>query len=150
MVRKRSRFLRHSAVFAAVEVARRYRLPQRNVLYVVLFVTIALAWAIGPEKLLALAFTWRLASATALAFGPVFLANLIFAQRFRDVSSSTIAFATNLLGAMVGGVMEYISLVTGYRSLLFIVAAFYALALLLEARLASTRRGEPVRTPPTP
>ncbi len=138
------------AVLAAVEVACRYRLPQRNVLYVALFATIALAWAVAPETLLALAFPWRLAGAVSLAFGPVFLANLIFAQRFRDVSASTVAFGANLLGAMAGGVMEYASLVIGYRSLLFVVAALYAFALLLEASPASSRRGESARAPATP
>jgi hypothetical protein len=138
------------AVLAAVEVARRYRLPGRNVLYTALFATIALAWAIEPERLLALAFPWRLACAVALAFGPVFFANLIFAQRFRDVSTSTVAFAANLLGAMIGGVLEYASLVTGYRSLLLVVAALYAFALLLESRSASISGEEPARTPATP
>ena len=42
----------------------------------------------------------------ALAFAPVFIANLIFAQRFSDVETTTTAFAANLLGAMVGGALE--------------------------------------------
>ena len=65
-----------------------------------------------------------------LGFTPVFLGNLIFANRFKDVGSSTIAFGTNLLGAIVGGVLEYGALVVGYRSLLIGVAALYALALV--------------------
>jgi SAM-dependent methyltransferase len=138
------------AVFAAVEVARRCRLPSRNVLYVTLFATIALAWAIEPEKLLALSFPFRLTSAIAVAFGPVFLANLIFAQRFKDVSSSTIAFATNLLGAMAGGITEYASLMIGYRNLLLVVAAFYAFALLFEARSQAVLESEPERARATP
>ena len=58
-----------------------------------------------------------------MAFAPVFLANLIFAQRFRDVGASTVAFGANLLGAMLGGVLEYLAIVTGYRTLLVLVAA---------------------------
>ena len=38
------------------------------------------------------------------------------------------AFAANLLGAMVGGTLEYASLITGYRFLLIVVAVLYALA----------------------
>ena len=60
----------------------------------------------------------------------MFLANLIFAQRFRDVASSSLAFGANLLGAMVGGIVEYAALVVGYRALLLVVAAAYALAFL--------------------
>jgi hypothetical protein len=44
------------------------------------------------------------------------------------------AFASNLLGAMVGGAMEYIALITGYQALLLVVAALYALAWLFATR----------------
>jgi hypothetical protein len=70
----------------------------------------------------------------AVAFTPVFIANLIFAQRFRDVGASTVAFGANLLGAMLGGVMEYLALATGYRNLLFAVALLYGLAFALRPR----------------
>jgi hypothetical protein len=73
-------------------------------------------------------------AATALAFAPVFLANLVFAERFRRVGSSTIAFGTNLLGAMVGGVLEYSALIVGYRSLLVLAAGFYLLAFVFGRR----------------
>ena len=62
-----------------------------------------------------------------MAFLPIFTANLIFADRFRDEEESTVAFGANILGAVLGGVLEYTALLTGYRSLLFIVAAAYAL-----------------------
>jgi hypothetical protein len=45
------------------------------------------------------------------------------------------AFASNLLGAMVGGAIEYVALVTGYQALLLIVAALYVAAYLLATRL---------------
>jgi len=64
----------------------------------------------------------------------VYLANLIFAQRFSDVETTAIAFAANLLGAMVGGVLEYLALITGYRFLLIVVGALYALAFLVRLR----------------
>ena len=48
-----------------------------------------------------------------LAFAPMFFANLVFAERFRDVGASTAAFGANLLGAMVGGVLEYAALIVG-------------------------------------
>ena len=57
------------------------------------------AWLVPPETLLAMPFVPRLAAAVGIAFAPVFLANLVFAQRFRDVGSSTVAFGANLVGA---------------------------------------------------
>jgi hypothetical protein len=69
-----------------------------------------------------------------LAFAPILVANLVFAQRFRGVGSSTTAFGANLLGAMVGGVLEYSSLVLGYRTLIPLVAALYGLAFVFGRR----------------
>ncbi len=59
---------------------------------------------------------------------PVFLASLVFAQRFAGVAASGTAFAAKLLGAMVGGTVKYVSLITGYRFLLIVVAVLYGLA----------------------
>src|SRR5207302_10975293 len=106
------------AVLAAVEVARHMRLPRLGVLYALLFVALAVAWTVPPETLLRLSVAPRFVAAAAIAFGPIFLANLVFAERFRESASSATAFGANLLGAMVGGLLEYGSLVVGYRELL--------------------------------
>jgi SAM-dependent methyltransferase len=125
------------AVLAAVEVARRSRLPRPSVLYAALFAALLIAWAVPPSSLLGLASIPRFAAATALAFAPVFLANLVFAQRFREVASSSVAFGANLLGAMAGGVLEYLALVAGYRFLLVVVAALYGLAFAAGRRVVA-------------
>ena len=49
----------------------------------------------------------------------------------REVGDSTTAFGANLLGAMVGALVEYDALVTGYQALLFVVAGLYGVAWLL-------------------
>jgi hypothetical protein len=64
----------------------------------------------------------------------VFLANLVFSYSFRDTNTADMAFASNLLGAMVGGMLEYLALITGYSFLLVIVAGLYALAWLFATR----------------
>ena len=118
------------SVLAAIEVASRYRLPRPIFLYAALAAALALAWAVPQESLLAFSPVPRFLAATSVAFAPIFLANLIFSQRFRDAGSSTAAFGANLLGAMLGGVLEYLALVTGYRFLLAVVAALYGFAFL--------------------
>jgi hypothetical protein len=122
-------------VLVAVEVARRVRLRDPRVLYAALGVSLAVAWLIPPDRLLQLSAGPRFAAGTALAFTPVFIANLIFAERFRKAASSVVSFGANLLGAMVGGVLEYSALLFGYRALLLVVGGLYALAFL------SGRRG---------
>src|SRR5260370_787693 len=87
-----------------------------------------IAWIVPDARLLSLPVAPRFAAATVLAFAPIFLANVVFAQRFRDTGDSTVAFGANLLGAMVGGLLEYASLILGYRWLLAVVAVLYGLA----------------------
>src|SRR5207302_9304015 len=74
------------SVYLAVEVARHVRLPPAPVLYVLLLVSLAVAWTVPQESLLALSPAPRFLAAVAIAFAPIFLANLVFAQRFRDVA----------------------------------------------------------------
>jgi hypothetical protein len=60
--------------------------------------------------------------------------------RFKGVGSSTVAFGANLLGAMVGGGLEYLALILGFNALLVVVAVLYGLALLTGRRhLAALR-----------
>jgi hypothetical protein len=122
------------SVLAAIEVARHWRLRGARaygVLYVVLLAALAVAWVLPPNLLLQLEVAPRFAAAVVLAFTPIFLANLVFAQRFRDAGDSTTAFGANLLGAMAGGVLEYAALITGYQALLVVVAFLYGGAWLL-------------------
>jgi spermidine synthase len=122
------------AVYLAIEVARRIELGPSWRLYAALVVALGVSWVVQPDLLLPLNVMPRFLIAVVVAFVPVFLANLVFAQRFRDVAASNLAFGANLLGAMVGGVLEYVSLITGYRMLLIVVALLYALAFGLQRR----------------
>lgn len=122
------------SVYLAVEVARRIRLPRPTLLYSALFAALALAFVIPQHMLLGLPPALRFVVAVTLAFTPIFLANLVFAQRFAGVGASATAFGANLLGAMVGGLLEYGALVVGYRSLLMVTAVLYGLAFLAGRR----------------
>jgi len=64
-----------------------------------------------------------------LVFSPIFCAGLLFGSSIKRSEDVTIDYGANLLGAMVGGVAEYLSLVMGFQFLLLLVAAFYVAAL---------------------
>lgn len=122
------------SVYLAVEVARRIRLPRPVLLYSALLAALVIAFVVPQHMLLALPAGLRFVVAVTLAFAPIFLANLVFAQRFASVGASAIAFGANLLGAMVGGLLEYGALLVGYRSLLVVIAVLYGLAFLAGRR----------------
>jgi Spermine/spermidine synthase domain len=118
------------AVFAAVEVSRHVRVRRPALLYLCLLAALVVAWVVPPSALLSLSPVPRFVAAVAIAFAPIFLANMVFSQRFRDTGDSTTAFGANLLGAMIGGILEYLSLIIGYQWLLALVALLYALAFI--------------------
>jgi protein-L-isoaspartate O-methyltransferase len=134
------------AVYLAVETARHVRLPRPMILYAALIVSLAVTWLVPPDAPLGLPPVPRFLAASALAFAPIYIANLIFAQRFSDVEMTGTAFAANLLGAIVGGVIEYVALATGYRFLLIVVGVLYALAFVSNRFL---RRSAAVRSLPS-
>jgi len=122
------------AVLLAVETTRRVRTPALPVLYLGIAGALVLAYVVPNATLLGLPVLPRLAAAIALAFAPIYLANLAFAKRFASTESSTSAFGINILGAMVGGCIEYIALVVGFRNLLIVAGILYLAAFVLTPR----------------
>ncbi|MEO7117678.1 MAG: spermidine synthase [Candidatus Limnocylindrales bacterium] len=123
-----------ASVLLAIFVNARWRMKRAGPLYVALFISLGVAFLLPPESLLFDPPALRYLVAAALAFAPVFFANLVFSYSFRDTKTADMAFASNLLGAMVGGALEYLALITGYGSLLLVVAGLYALAYLAATR----------------
>ena len=109
--------------------------PPRPVLYSGLGIALFVAYVLPPSALLFEPAWLRYLAAAIIAFAPVFFANLVFTASFRDTDTADMAFASNLIGAMVGGVLEYAALVTGYQALLLVVAALYIGAYLASSRI---------------
>ncbi len=123
------------SVLLAILVNARLHIRRAGRLYAVLVAALAIAFVIPPESLLLDPAWLRYGLAAVLAFAPVFVANLVFTHSFRDTRTADMAFASNLLGAMVGGTLEYLALITGYGALLVVVVGLYGLAWLLATRV---------------
>ena len=133
------------AVLAAVELTARFPTPPATVMYGVLLGGLALAWAVPVSWLLELSLPVRIVVAVVIAVLPIFAANVIFAKRFAASSDAPLAFATNLLGAILGGCLEYLSLIWGYRALLIVAAVVYVLA--FASRPRERKHVEPATRP---
>ncbi|CAN5167384.1 hypothetical protein BH11PLA2_BH11PLA2_26480 [soil metagenome] len=70
-----------------------------------------------------------LASCT-LAFLPIAFAGVIFATSFAHAKNPDRVFGANVAGALIGGLAENLSMVLGFRYLLLVALAFYALSSL--------------------
>src|SRR5262249_38422371 len=105
------------SVMLAVFLSARFPLRPSPPLYAILVVALVAAYLIPQDAFLSIqSLPIRYASASFVAFLPVFLANLVFAGSFKGTGpSADVAFASNLIGIMLGGMLEYASLVIGYR-----------------------------------
>jgi hypothetical protein len=127
------------AVLLAVEVTRRFRMPSLPVMYAILLAGLVLAALVPTSWLLGLPVPVRAVTAVIVAFLPIFAANVVFAKRFADTSDATASFGANLLGAVLGGCLEYLSLVIGYRGLLIVAGVLYLGAFVLLPNIYRTR-----------
>ena len=126
-------------VLLAVEVTRRLPVrPARPAAFAFLAATLLIAWLVPTSWLLSLPIGLRVVAAVAIAFGPIFASNIVFATRFNTTEDATSAFAANLLGAMVGGCLEYLALIVGYPALLGIAGLFYLAAFALGPKVRTT------------
>jgi SAM-dependent methyltransferase len=138
------------SVMLAVFLSARFPLKPSVPLYGLLVAALVVAYVVPQDAFLSIdALPLRYALASIVAFLPVFLANLVFAGSFKGTGpTADVAFASNLIGIMLGGMLEYASLLIGYRHLLLIVIGFYVLsALLLRRREPATTAESDARVP---
>jgi hypothetical protein len=69
---------------------------------------------------------------------PMLFSGIVFTRAFAAAPRKDTALGANLLGALVGGVLQTVTFITGIKFLLLLVAALYTAAVLTRAR-ADTR-----------
>ena len=84
----------------------------------------------------------RVVTSICLVSVPLFCGGVIFAVSLNRAGDADRAMASNLLGAMAGGLVEYFSMMTGFRNLLVLAAAFYFVARLARNRDSGVSTGE--------
>ena len=67
----------------------------------------------------------RLVLSVAYVGAPVLFASLCFALRFSARRDADLAFGWNLLGAVVGGLLEFFSMAVGFKALVLVAAGAY-------------------------
>ncbi len=128
-----------SSVLLAILFNARFKLTHIWIFYVLLFLLLILNYFLPLNSLLRISSpVLRYGLASILAFAPIFCANVVFSHSFRDSLAADIAFASNLLGAMLGGMFEYVALAFGYQALLIFVLVFYFAAYLTRTMKRTT------------
>jgi hypothetical protein len=82
------------------------------------------------EALFFESFWVKVLIASLVLCSPVAFASIVFIRSFAEFKFSGQALGSNLLGALVGGMLESASLWTGIRSLIILAAVLYLLSFL--------------------
>ncbi len=111
-------------------------------MYVPLLVTLVLLLMAPREEILGLSFAGRLAWSLLAVPLPIFFAGIIFSTTFRQSANPSAVFGANLIGAMVGGFCEYLTMAIGNHRLSLLVIVAYLGSLLTLA--FAKRRGRAI------
>ena len=103
--------------------------------YLPLIVSVGFLYLFPIQNAAGWSFLLRLLFSLFVIPLPIFFAGLIFSFTFRESGDPSFSFGSNLLGAMVGGFVEYLGMITGMRALLLVVMIFYLASLLVKLRL---------------
>jgi len=115
---------------ASALIASRVEIRRRSIIAIALLTLLVVNYFVPVGRV---TFDSRVAESLfygLLVFSPVFCAGLLFSSSFKRSSSAATDFGANLLGAIVGGVGEYLSLLAGYQFLLVLVALCYIAAIV--------------------
>lgn len=96
--------------------------------YVLLGAALAMQLAVPASVLADFPFAARAVLGAVLVSLPLVASGTVFGTSLARVGAADRALASNLLGAVAGGLVEYLSMVVGFRMLVVLAAAFYALA----------------------
>jgi len=101
-----------------------------HAMYLLLGAALVVNYLFPVHVLLRTALVVRLLCSMALMALPIFFAAFIFARSYKGTGNPELSFASNLLGAVMGGLLEYASLIIGFRQLFLIALVLYALSYL--------------------
>lgn len=130
------------------------RLALRPVL-VALLVSLVIGYLVPVRAIAGESVTLEWLLGGLLVASPVFFASLTFAMLFRARRNSVRSLGYNLLGAAVGGVLEYTVMILGVKALYLVAALAYSsvwlsvekMSSLRNLRQAVTARATPVPPP---
>jgi spermidine synthase len=98
--------------------------------YALLLATVFGLYFLDLARFAFLAYPIKAAVVGALTCLPMAFSGIAFARAFAVADGKDIALGANLLGALVGAVLQSLSFLLGIKALLLVVAAFYFVAML--------------------
>ena len=107
-----------------------------------LLVSLLVTYLVPTHYLLVNNFLLKLGLSVCFIGTPIFFASACFALRFKSREAVDVAFGWNLLGAVTGGLLEFLSMVIGLKSLSLVAMLAYLGAFLIRERYAGRSLGQ--------
>ena len=107
-----------------------------------LIVSLFVTYLVPTHYLLVNNFFLKLGLSVCFIGTPIFFASACFALRFKSREAVDVAFGWNLLGAVTGGLLEFLSMVIGLKSLSLVAMLAYLGAFLIRERYAGRSLGQ--------
>jgi len=111
-------------------VVQRFTKINNKIAYGALLLSLVVLYMVPLSSVAGADLLTRVGAATALIGLPFAFAGLVFSSSFAKVKHPDKALGINILGAMLGGCLEYLSVIIGTRNLVLIAIALYILALI--------------------
>lgn len=123
-----------SMILLANMIAAKFpRLPLMPV-YMLLFGTCLLLYFLDIARFGFLPYATKAVIVGGLTTLPMIFSGIVFIRSFANATNKDEALGANLIGALVGALLQSITFVTGIKALLLIVMGFYFLAMLTRPR----------------
>jgi hypothetical protein len=126
-----------------------YKFPKIQVqfIYFALIVTCLILYFVDLAEFAFLPYMAKALVVGSLTTLPMLFSGIIFIRSFAIVEWRNEALGANLVGALVGALLQSVTFVTGIKALLLIVVGFYLLSMLtmpaqLKQKKASTQMAE--------
>lgn len=116
------------SVLAAIWINHRRKIKRLDYWILLLLISLIVNYVLPIDRILLADVLVRYIVATIFFFSPIFLANVIFSHLFKQARRVADDFGANLLGAFIGGTVEYTSLMWGYHNLILVAIVFYITA----------------------
>jgi len=133
-------------ILLANALVMRFKWTSSNWAYAGLAGYLVFSYWLRPDALSGFSFLSKTVIGGTIAGLPLFFAGILFASAFQSVKDIPAAFGANLLGALVGGILENTSMIYGVAFLNLIALGTYLLTMLVSLRPSWFAIRRPLRT----
>lgn len=115
-------------LFANILISK-YEIKNQILIYCLLIFTLLLNFFIPVSYFSGMSFWIKAFVPTLITALPIFFASLIFSINWKKVTNIETSYGMNLIGAVFGGFLEYLSMITGLNFLYILAIAVYLISI---------------------